>query len=76
MKVKQTHLQNVTTYKEQNYWHGKLVRFLLVKPLFITYKTVQLTRKRVMSIAILPGTTSGGMRKLTHETTTNKPEGR
>ena len=34
------------------------------------------TRKRVMSMAILPGTTSGGMRKPTHDTTTNRPEGR
>ena len=34
------------------------------------------TRKRVMSMAILPGTTSGGMRNPTHETTTKRPEGR
>ena len=34
------------------------------------------TRKRVMSKAILPGMTSGGMRKLTQETTTKRPEGR
>ena len=34
------------------------------------------TRKRVMSSAILPATISGGMRKLTQETTTKSPEGR
>ena len=34
------------------------------------------TRKRVTSKAILPGTTSGGMTKLTQDTATNKPLGR
>ena len=34
------------------------------------------TRKRVTNSAILPGTTSGGMRKLTQEVITNRVEGR
>ena len=39
-------------------------------------KMLMSTRKRVMSIAILPGTTSGGIRKPTQETTTKRPEGK
>ena len=34
------------------------------------------TRKMVTSRVILPGTISGGMRKLTQETITKSPEGR
>ena len=34
------------------------------------------TRKMVTSKVILPGTISGGIRKLTHDTRTNKPDGR
>ena len=34
------------------------------------------TRNRVTRSAILPGTTSGGMRKLTQEVITNRVEGR
>ena len=34
------------------------------------------TRKRVTKSAILPGTTSGGMRKLTQDVITNSVEGR
>ncbi len=44
--------------------------------LVMVLKMLVSTRKRVTRSAILPGTTSGGMRKLTHETTTNRPEGR
>ena len=31
------------------------------------------TRNRVINIAIRPGTTSGGTKKLTQDTTTNRP---
>ena len=34
------------------------------------------TRKRVTKSAILPGTTSGGIRKLTQDVITNSVEGR
>ena len=34
------------------------------------------TRNRVTSSAIRPGTTSGGIRKLTQDTTTNSPDGK
>ena len=36
-------------------------------------KILMSTRNRVINIAIRPGTTSGGTKKLTHETTTNRP---
>ena len=39
-------------------------------------KILTRTRNRVMRRAILPGTMSGGMRKLIQETRTNRPEGR
>ena len=39
-------------------------------------KMLMSTRKRVISMAILPGTTSGGIRKLAQDTTTNRPDGR
>ena len=39
-------------------------------------KMLTRTRNTVMIRAILPGTISGGMRKLIHETMTNMPEGR
>ena len=39
-------------------------------------KMLTSTRNTVMSSAILPGTMSGGMRKLNQETMTNMPEGR
>ena len=39
-------------------------------------KMLMSTRKRVTSRAIRPGTTSGGMRKLTQEVITNREEGR
>ena len=42
----------------------------------IVLKMLVSTRKRVTSNAILPGTTSGGMTKLTQDTATNKPLGR
>ena len=42
----------------------------------IVLKILVSTRKRVTSKAILPGTTSGGMTKLTQDTATNKPLGR
>ena len=42
----------------------------------IVLKMLVSTRKRVTSKAILPGTTSGGMTKLTQDTATNKPLGR
>ena len=44
--------------------------FVIVLKIFVS------TRKRVTSKAILPGTTSGGMTKLTQDTATNKPLGR
>ena len=44
--------------------------FVIVLKIFVR------TRKRVTSKAILPGTTSGGITKLTHDTATNKPLGR
>ena len=37
-------------------------------------KMLMSTRNRVINIAMRPGTTSGGTRKLTHDTTTNRPE--
>ena len=42
----------------------------------IVLKMLVSTRKRVTNKAILPGTTSGGMTKLTQDTATNKPLGR
>ena len=42
----------------------------------IVLKILVSTRKRVTSNAILPGTTSGGITKLTHDTATNNPLGR
>ena len=36
-------------------------------------KMLMSTRNRVINIAMRPGTTSGGTRKLTHDTTTNRP---
>ena len=39
-------------------------------------KMLMRTRKSVTSKAILPGTTSGGMRKLTQEVMTKRVEGR
>ena len=39
-------------------------------------KMLMRTRNRVTRSAILPGTTSGGMRKLTQEVITNSVEGR
>ena len=36
-------------------------------------KMLMSTRKSVMSIAMRPGTTSGGMRNEAHEVTTNRP---
>ena len=39
-------------------------------------KMLMRTRKRVTSSAILPGTTSGGIRKLTQEVITNRVEGK
>ena len=39
-------------------------------------KMLTSTRNTVMRSAILPGTMSGGMRKLNQETMTNMPEGR
>ena len=42
----------------------------------IVLKMLVSTRKRVTSKAILPGTTSGGITKLTQDTATNKPLGR
>ena len=39
-------------------------------------KMLMSTRKRVTSMAILPGTTSGLIKKDTHETTTNMQDGR
>ena len=39
-------------------------------------KMLMRTRNKVMRSAILPATISGGMRKLTQETTTNSPDGR
>ena len=39
-------------------------------------KILMRTRKRVTRRAIRPGTTSGGMRKLTQEVMTNKVDGR
>ena len=42
----------------------------------IVLKMLVRTRKSVTSKAILPGTTSGGMTKLTQDTATNKPLGR
>ncbi len=44
--------------------------------LVIVLKMLVSTRNRVTRRAILPGMTSGGIRKLTHETTTNRPDGR
>ena len=44
--------------------------FVIVLKMFVS------TRKSVMRRAILPGTTSGGIRKLTQDTTTNRPDGR
>ncbi len=44
--------------------------------LVIVLKMFVSTRNSVTSRAILPGTTSGGMRKLTQDTTTNSPEGK
>ena len=44
--------------------------FVIVLKMFVS------TRKRVTNKAILPGTTSGGMTKLTQDTATNKPLGR
>ena len=44
---------------------------------FVTLlKMLMRTRKRVTNRAIRPGTTSGGMRKLTQEVITNKVEGK
>ena len=34
------------------------------------------TRKSVISMAILPGITSGGIKKLTQETITKSPDGK
>ena len=42
----------------------------------IVLKMLVRTRKSVTSSAILPGTTSGGITKLTHDTATNKPLGK
>ena len=42
----------------------------------IVLKILLSTRKSVTSKAILPGTTSGGITKLTHDTATNKPLGK
>ena len=42
----------------------------------LTLKMLISTRNSVMSMAILPGITSGGIKKLTQETTTKSPEGR
>ena len=39
-------------------------------------KILMRTRKRVTSRAILPGTTSGGMRKLTQEVITKRVDGK
>ena len=36
-------------------------------------KILMSTRNKVINMAIRPGTTSGGTRKLTHDTTTNSP---
>ena len=48
----------------------------LGETLVIVLKMLVSTRKSVTSKAILPGTTSGGMTKLTQDTATNKPLGR
>ena len=42
----------------------------------IVLKILTRTRNTVMSRPIRPGTLSGGMRKLIHDTMTNMPEGR
>ena len=42
----------------------------------IVLKILTKTRKTVTSSVILPGTISGGTKKLIHETITNMPEGR
>ena len=39
-------------------------------------KMLMRTRKRVTRRAILPGTTSGGIRKLTHDVITNNVDGK
>ncbi len=44
--------------------------------LVIVLKMLMSTRKRVTSMAIRAGITSGGMRKLDQETTTNSPLGK
>ena len=44
--------------------------------MIVVLKFLTRTRKRVTSRAILPGTTSGGMRKLVQDTTTKSPLGK
>ena len=44
--------------------------------LVMVLKMLVSTRNRVTKRAIRPGTTSGGIRKLTHDTTTNRPDGK
>ena len=48
----------------------------LGETLVMVLKMLVSTRKRVTKRAIRPGTTSGGMRKLTQDTTTNSPDGK
>ena len=48
----------------------------LGETLVMVLKMLVSTRKRVTRRAIRPGTTSGGMRKLTQDTTTNSPDGK
>ena len=43
-------------------------------PVVTMLKMLIRQRKRVTSIAILPGTISGGIRKLTQDTTTKRPK--
>ena len=44
--------------------------------IILTLKMFVNTRKSVINIAIRPGIISGGTRKLTQETTTNRPDGK
>ena len=75
----------VIIYDKLEFWYDThtivFVYWLsLLGTLFLSYdltlKMLIRTRNKVMSIAILPGITSGGIRKLTHDTTTNNPDGK
>ena len=43
----------------------RITKKSVIKKCFILQKNMRITKKRVISIAIRPGTTSGGMRKPT-----------